>query len=366
VTLGPVTGATIERETRFALAPRPSLRSRHSANLMGHSPRERVPSTVVTQRVLARWIGLALLVALGAACASTSAPTPHAAPAARQQEHPQAQAAPVPEAGAPGAEAPPEPKPAEPVSIPRRLGNELVSDFKWSVNNLEADTEDVIKSPCHVGELLENPTFYWTTLAAGAALGAGFGLDEPARRAFREIGDKTGSNLEDWGGLALMSATGALYAYGFVADDARARQYALTGFLSTGVSGLLTTALKVSFGRLRPHQDQGNWKWFKGGSSFVSAATTPAFALAADISEYADNRWYVAVPVYGVAAAVGLGRMAEDAHWLSDVVGSALLGVGTTELFLHLHALHAADPSRYRVFPVPVRGGVGLGVSITF
>jgi membrane-associated phospholipid phosphatase len=163
-----------------------------------------------------------------------------------------------------------------------------------------------------------------------------------------------------------MSATGALYAYGFALDDVRARQYALTGFLSTGVSGLLTSALKVSFGRDRPHQDHGNWKWFNGGSSFVSAATTPAFALAADISEYADNRWYVAAPAYGVAAAVGLGRMAQDAHWLSDVVGSALLGVGTTELFLHMHALHAADPSRYRVFPVPVKGGFGLGVTVAF
>ena len=251
-------------------------------------------------------------------------------------------------------------------SVPRIVGSRLYSDFRWSANNLEADGEDILKSPCHVGELLENPSFYWTTLAAGAALGASFGLDEPARRAFREIGDKKGSNLEDWGGLALLSATGALYAYGFAADDVRARRYALTGLLSTAVSGLLTSALKVSFGRDRPHQDQGHWKWFNGGSSFVSAATTPAFALAADLSEYADNRWYVAVPAYGVAAAVGLGRMAQDAHWISDIVGSALLGVGTTELFLHMHALHAADPSRFRVFPVPVKGGVGLGVSIAF
>ena len=67
-----------------------------------------------------------------------------------------------------------------------------------------------------------------------------------------------------------------------------------------------------------------------------------------------------------MAAAVGLGRMGQDAHWLSDIVGSALLGVGTTELFLHMHALHGANPSRYRIFPVPVRGGVGLGVSVVF
>ena len=314
---------------------------------------------------MARWIAVTLLVVLCAGCASTRAPPPQstspapaAPPPAKEPEPPAA----APEAAAPAAQ----PTTPAVVAIPRRLGKELVSDFKWSVNNLEADGEDVLKSPCHTAELLQNPTFYWTTLAAGAALGAAFGLDEPARRAFREIGDQHGSNLEDWGGLALMSATGALYAWGFVADDARARQYALTGFLSTGVSGLLTTALKDAFGRLRPHQDQGNWKWFKGGSSFVSAATTPAFALAADISEYADNRWYVAVPAYGVAAAVGLGRMAQDAHWLSDVAGSALLGVGTTELFLHLHALHGADPSRYRIFPMPVRGGVGLGIGGTF
>ncbi|HTO54314.1 MAG TPA: phosphatase PAP2 family protein [Myxococcota bacterium] len=273
----------------------------------------------------------------------------------------------APETGAPQNAGPAgKPAPSDSLAIPKRLGKELVSDFKWTANNLEADGEDFVKSPCHAGELLRNPTFYWTTLAAGGALGVTFALDEPARRAFRDIGDKTGSNLEDWGGLALLSATGALYAYGFAFDDSRARQYALTGMLSTAISGLITSGLKSAFGRERPHQNNGNWKWFKGGTSFVSAATTPAFALAADLSEYADNRWYVALPAYSVAAAVGLGRMAEDAHWLSDVMGSALLGVGTTELFLHLHALHGADRSRYRIFPMPVKSGVGLGVSVVF
>jgi len=316
---------------------------------------------VVTSR-----IALALLVAVGGACASTrtpqtaSAPEPPQPAAAAPQEPPEEPR--PPSTAEPVPEAPPSPF----VAIPLRLGNELYSDFKWSANNLEADAEDVVLSPTQIPDLLENKTFYWTSLAAGAALGVGFALDEPARRAARDIGDRTGSNLEDWGGMALMSANGALYAYGFVADDARARRYAITGFMSTGISGLVTTALKHTFGRERPFQNQGNWKWFSGGTSFVSAATTPAFALAATLSEYADNRWYVAVPAYGVAAAVGLGRMAEDAHWLSDVVGSALLGVGTTELLLHLHALHDADPSRYRVFPVAVKGGVGLGVTVNF
>jgi undecaprenyl-diphosphatase len=234
------------------------------------------------------------------------------------------------------------------------------------VNNLVADGEDIIKSPCHAGELLEKPSFYWTTLAAGAALGASFALDEPARSQFRHISHSDADHLESWGSIALWGSTGALYAYGLAVDDSRAREHALTGLLSTAISGGLTSALKVTFGRERPRQDNGHWQWFKGGSSFVSGAATPAFALAADLSEYADNRWYVALPAYTAAAAVGLGRMGKDAHWISDIAGSALLGVGTTELFLHMHAMHAADPSRYRVFPVVVNHGLGLGASVEF
>jgi membrane-associated phospholipid phosphatase len=252
------------------------------------------------------------------------------------------------------------------MSVPRVVGSRLAADFRWSLNNLEADGEDIVKSPCHVGDLLEDPAFYWTTLAAGAALGGSFALDEPARSAFRQISHKDASHLQSWGNAALWGSTGALYLYGLTVDDTRAREYAITGLLTSSVSGLLTSALKVAFGRERPGQNDGHWQWFKNGHSFVSGVATPAFALAAVLSEYKDNRWYVALPAYTAAGAVGLGRMGKDAHWISDIVGSALLGVGTSELFLHLHAAHAANPSRYRVFPIVIDHGVGLGVSGTF
>jgi membrane-associated phospholipid phosphatase len=256
--------------------------------------------------------------------------------------------------------------PAAPKSVPARLGGELVSDFKWSVNNVVQDGIDVVKSPCHVGELLTDPAFYWTTLGAGAALGVAYGLDVPARNQFMHISHKDATHLESWGNVALWGATGVMYGYGFIADDARARHYALTGLLSTAISGLVTSGLKVTFGRERPLQNHGHNAWFQGGSSFVSGATTPAFALAADVSEFADNRWYVALPAYMAAASVGLGRMGKDAHWLSDVTGSALLGVGTTELLLHMHALHDADPERFRVFPLVAGHTLGLGVTVAW
>src|SRR5262249_51257808 len=88
-------------------------------------------------------IAPALLVAGGGACASPRAPSPESAPE------------PPPAANAPEEKAqPPPPTPAaEPVSIPRRLGNEVVSDFKWTVNNFEADPEDLGPSPCPGVEL---------------------------------------------------------------------------------------------------------------------------------------------------------------------------------------------------------------------
>jgi len=69
------------------------------------------------------------------------------------------------------------------------------------------------------------------------------------------------------------------------------------------------------------------------------------------VSEYYDNRWYVAIPIYSLALLDGFGRMGHDARWFSDVVGAALLGVGTTELFLYFHRQHEEHPWQFRIFP---------------
>lgn len=51
--------------------------------------------------------------------------------------------------------------------------------------------------------------------------------------------------------------------------------------------------------------------------------------------------------------------MGHDAHWFSDVVGAALLGVGTTELFIWLHNRHDEESNRWRIFALN-EGGAGL------
>jgi undecaprenyl-diphosphatase len=160
---------------------------------------------------------------------------------------------------------------------------------------------------------------------------------------------------------------GAFYLWGLQTDNARLRQDQITGFASAGIASLITLGFKSGFGRLRPRENRGPWAFRDNGDSFVSGAATPVFALAAATSEAYDNAWYVAIPAYAGAASVGLGRMGKDAHWFSDIVGSALVGIATTELLLYLHRRNEANPSRYRILPeTPPGGGAGVSVSMNW
>jgi membrane-associated phospholipid phosphatase len=151
---------------------------------------------------------------------------------------------------------------------------------------------------------------------------------------------------------SVAAATALLYGYGLYKDDARAREYALTAGMGAGVATLLDIGIKEGFGRLRPSQSSSHTVFFHGGQSFVSGDVTPLFGLAAGVSEYYQNEWYVAAPVYSLALLDGFGRMGHDAHWFSDVVGAALLGWGTTELLIYLHKQHEREPSRWRIFAI--------------
>jgi len=55
-----------------------------------------------------------------------------------------------------------------------------------------------------------------------------------------------------------------------------------------------------------------------------------------------------------------VGSHEEWATWpaIVDVIGAALLGVGTTELFLWLHKRHDEEPSRWRIFAMSAPDGM--------
>ncbi len=241
---------------------------------------------------------------------------------------------------------------------------ELGSDFKYTVNSGTEDAQDILSAPFHFRfDLLAQPQVYLSLIGAGAALGGAFALDPTLRSQLRGMSSSAASGLEDGGTYSLSAVAGLIYLSGLINNDPRAREDMITTGEGVAVASLVTMGFKYGFGRERPNAGRGAWAWFKGGESFVSGEATPAFALAAGISQHYNYQWYVALPAYSAAVAVGLGRMGHDAHWFSDVIGAGLIGAGTTELFYYLHKRHADNPNKhYWIFPVSSDRGGGLGV----
>lgn len=241
--------------------------------------------------------------------------------------------------------------------------DELSSDFKYTLNNGTEDVQDILTAPFHFRpEMLAQPKVYFTLLGAGAALGGAFALDNTLRSQIRSMSNGAANALEDAGTYSLSAAAGLIYLSGLATGDDQAREAMLTTGESVALAETITIMMKYSFGRERPNAGKGSWAFFQGGQSFVSGEATPGFALATGISEYYQH-WYVTIPAYSAAIAVGLGRMGHDAHWFSDIVGAGLVGAGTTELLFYLHKEHQEHPDHYWIFPVSsANGGSGVGV----
>jgi membrane-associated phospholipid phosphatase len=136
-------------------------------------------------------------------------------------------------------------------------------------------------------------------------------------------------------GYYTMPLMAGMFLYGLSTKKELPFQTALMGVKSFVISTVLTRAIKYSFNRSRPNENQGSQFW--GGPfnpfslSFPSGHTTGAFAVASVLARnYTDHKW-VPITSYALAAGVGLSRIWTKNHWASDVVFGALIGwsVGT-------------------------------------
>ena len=98
------------------------------------------------------------------------------------------------------------------------------------------------------------------------------------------------------------------------------------------VNDLITTTLKKNIHKIRPNGDTD-------AESFPSGHTSYAFTMATVLyMEFKDTSPILAYSGYAFATTTGALRMANNKHWLSDVLAGAGLGILVTEV------IYAFDP----------------------
>jgi membrane-associated phospholipid phosphatase len=147
--------------------------------------------------------------------------------------------------------------------------------------------------------------------------------------------------VTNFGGLYEAYTLAALGAYGVIFKKDKEKTTTLLATQAYVTGALIETVLKYLTSRQRPsyydavtglnsHVFHGPFYHFlkpdnSSYVSFPSGHTTVAFAAATVFAMEYKNIWYVPIIAYSAAASIGISRIVQNQHWISDVmVGSAL------------------------------------------
>lgn len=150
---------------------------------------------------------------------------------------------------------------------------------------------------------------------------------------------KRGTPFERLGRMpGAAQVAGGFYITGALTGSVRARRVGVLALEAKIANDIVVRGFKKSIGRKRPSSgssDGDEFKPFGNSDSFPSGHTASAFTLATVVADNYESKW-VKYTSYGIATAVGLGRVNQGAHWVSDVAGGALVGIGVGKLISRL------------------------------
>ncbi|MFK7784930.1 MAG: phosphatase PAP2 family protein [Crocinitomicaceae bacterium] len=138
-------------------------------------------------------------------------------------------------------------------------------------------------------------------------------------------------------GIVAIAVPATLTTIGIIKKDSLSKQNALMITGSLVGSSVVMLGMKWGFGRDRPfvtYPELENLVHPKD-NSFPSGHTSVAFSTATSLS-IAYQKWYVYVPSFLWAGAVGYSRMHLGVHYPSDVLIGALIGSGSAFLSSYL------------------------------
>lgn len=124
------------------------------------------------------------------------------------------------------------------------------------------------------------------------------------------------------------------------------------------VMSAVVYSLKYTVGEARPDSGKKN--------SFPSGHTAQAFTAAAFLAkEYGYKNVWISIGAYTTATTVGVFRMLNNRHWISDVLVGAGLGILSTEVVYFTHK-NRWEKNKVAVTPFSSSGSKGLTLRYVF
>jgi len=217
----------------------------------------------------------------------------------------------------------------------------------------------------------------WTRVGLGAAavVGLSLALDRTVARGVQRSDlsrfDSVAKGLGTLGGTGSIAIAGGAYLGGLMTDQPRVREFGADAACAMLVGEVaFTLPAKYLAGRSRPSTGTDPYRFqpMRGDPGFPSSHATLAFSLATVIAQYADRPW-ASVAAYGGAGLVGLSRIQQREHFVSDLVAGAAVGIGSARLVLLRHRtlrLGTGRPVDLAFTPVWTGDQTGLRARLTF
>jgi len=209
------------------------------------------------------------------------------------------------------------------------------------IRNILLDQKDIWTSPFHIKKQDAVPL-----MVLGAGVGVLLARDRWMATQLPNTVDQVtiSKDISNVGAVyTVLPVTAGLYIAGAIFHNPKARE---TGILSVEAvldSLIVVEVLKVTLGRSRPLEHNGDGGFFTGGDSFPSGHSAEAWALASVVAhEYNKNIVYP-IAAYSLASLVSFSRLSGQQHFGSDILVGSAIGwyVGRYVVKTHLdHSIH--------------------------
>ena len=229
------------------------------------------------------------------------------------------------------------------------------------VATVASDVKDYVTAPLHARRQ------QWARF--GVALGAvalAHKYDDDVREHFETVTVPPGTKADTDDGrdaAPAVLALGGTWIAAVLADEDDGRREAGAMLEAAALSGAAGLALKEIAQRERPFTTADADAWREDGDAFPSLHTATAFAIGTVLAESGNDRarWLRRTLGYGLAVGTAYTRMDHDAHWLSDTVAGAALGVATARFVMKQRE---DGGSRGRVTLAPLADGIAIGYTV--